>query len=572
MTAGGDAETDDGGLAVIDELGIGLVEQIVDAEGERQILIGAVGNAEPECAESARGTVVRARDAAVAPMIAVLTADEAPDGVCLDFFMAVFRREIRLERCDLRERRTVCAVLAARVGERGAKRPARREFARDLRLEPVEARIYISVGRARVHAHPDLRQAQDVVVDVRVIEREVCTRLLALVDPSEVELCVLLTARTMGGGVGVHAKPAIAVGEPGMIGLPVVRGTLRMSDADVERERLLLCRAFPANEAADGTVARTAGDEIAREHPHRIPEARVMIVRVDLVVAQTREETAARGEITVVLEEYAEILDVHVVAERSLEHPMCLGEEMRVMPHLDADGTGALWRETQIKGGARTVLHAFHICAHRHPSCGAQGVVVHDVVNRVVVELNRELLDHRREVCVLEFHTVAVAVELRAVHHAVCVFCPAAAAVVGDLEEGIGIGRQTDDARQAVAAVARVDAVPAAVLVVLRIIARLDEAQVAPFAARRDVDEIIEPVTACAEHGDISAHAGGFKTLCCALKDDIARNACTVADALRSLVHDDAAERLGEGKGSCGVHAVRAAACHPAAVHVHHHA
>ena len=54
---------------------LGLVEQIVDAEGERQILIGTVGNAEPECAESARGTVVRARDAAVAPMIAVLTAD-----------------------------------------------------------------------------------------------------------------------------------------------------------------------------------------------------------------------------------------------------------------------------------------------------------------------------------------------------------------------------------------------------------------------------------------------------------------------------------------------------------------
>ena len=179
---------------------------------------------------------------------------------------------------------------------------------------------------------------------------------------------------------------------------------------------------------------------------------------------------------------------------------------------------------------------------------------------------------HSKKPKVSEFHTVAVAVELRAVHHAVCVFCPAAAAVVGDLEESIGIGRQTDDAREAVAAVARVDAVPAAVLVVLRIIARLDEAQVALFAARRDVDEIIEPVTARTEHGDVSAHAGGFKTLCCALKDDIARNACTVADALRSLVHDDAAERLGEGIGGCGVHAVRAAARHPAAVHVHHHA
>lgn len=67
MTAGGDAETDDGSLAVIDELGIGLVKQIVDAEGERQILIGTVGNAEPKRAESACGTVVRARDAARSP-------------------------------------------------------------------------------------------------------------------------------------------------------------------------------------------------------------------------------------------------------------------------------------------------------------------------------------------------------------------------------------------------------------------------------------------------------------------------------------------------------------------------
>ena len=56
MTAGGDAETDDGSLAEIDELGIGLVEQIVDAEGEGQILIGTVGNAESKRAESARGT------------------------------------------------------------------------------------------------------------------------------------------------------------------------------------------------------------------------------------------------------------------------------------------------------------------------------------------------------------------------------------------------------------------------------------------------------------------------------------------------------------------------------------
>ena len=43
--------------------------------------------------------------------------DETPDGVCLHFPVAVLRREIRLERGDLRERRIVRAVVAARVGE-----------------------------------------------------------------------------------------------------------------------------------------------------------------------------------------------------------------------------------------------------------------------------------------------------------------------------------------------------------------------------------------------------------------------------------------------------------------------
>jgi len=118
VTSSRDAERGDGGLAVVDELGVGLVEEVVNAKRERQVLVRTVGEAEREDAKPARGAVVRARDAAVALMIAVLPADEAPDGVCLHFPVAVLRCEIRLERGDLWERCIVRAVIAARVGER----------------------------------------------------------------------------------------------------------------------------------------------------------------------------------------------------------------------------------------------------------------------------------------------------------------------------------------------------------------------------------------------------------------------------------------------------------------------
>jgi len=117
VSAGRDAERGDGGLAVVDELGVGLVEEVVHAEGERQVLVGTVGEAEREDAEAARGAVVRARDAAVAPMIAVLLADEPPDRICLRLLVAVLRRQIRLQWGDLREWGIVRAVVAARVGE-----------------------------------------------------------------------------------------------------------------------------------------------------------------------------------------------------------------------------------------------------------------------------------------------------------------------------------------------------------------------------------------------------------------------------------------------------------------------
>ena len=76
----------------------------------------------------------------------------------------------------------------------------------------------------------------------------------------------------------------------------------------------------------------------------------------------------------------------------------------------------------------------------------------------------------------------------------------------------------------------------------------------------------------CAEDGDVPAHAGTLEALRSALKDDIARDARTVADTLRPLIHDDAAERLGECVCRCGIHAVRTAARHHAAVHIHHNA
>ena len=117
MTAGGDAERRDCRLAVVDELSVGLVKEVVDAEGERQVLIGTVGKAEREDAKAARRAVVRARDAAVALVIAVLLADESPDRICLRLLVAVLRREIRLQWGDLRERGIVRAVVAACVGE-----------------------------------------------------------------------------------------------------------------------------------------------------------------------------------------------------------------------------------------------------------------------------------------------------------------------------------------------------------------------------------------------------------------------------------------------------------------------
>ena len=83
VAAGGDAEGGDCRLAVVDELGVGLVEEVVHTEGERQVLIGTVGEAKREDAKAARWAVVRARDAAVALVEAVLAADEPPDGVRL---------------------------------------------------------------------------------------------------------------------------------------------------------------------------------------------------------------------------------------------------------------------------------------------------------------------------------------------------------------------------------------------------------------------------------------------------------------------------------------------------------
>ena len=94
----------------------------------------------------------------------------------------------------------------------------------------------------------------------------------------------------------------------------------------------------------------------------------------------------------------------------------------------------------------------------------------------------------------LELHGVAVAVELAAVHHAVRVLRPAAAAVVGDLEEGVRVGGETDDPREAVAAVAGVDAASVAVCVVARIIARLDDACIALRTACRNIGQLIEAV------------------------------------------------------------------------------
>ena len=249
---------------------------------------------------------------------------------------------------------------------------------------------------------------------------------------------------------------------------------------------------------------------------------------------------------------------------------MRLGEIVCVAAQIDADGGRCLRGEAQVGDGAHTVLHALDVRAHH--SARTECVVVHDVVDGIVVEIQREFLHDGREMRTLELHSVAVAVELAAVHHAVRVLRPAAAAVVGDLKESVGVGGETEDAREAVAAVAGVDAPPVAVRIVARIAARLDDACVALRTARRDIGQLIKAVVRCAEDGDVAAYAGLFKAFRLAFKDDAARDIRPVADGLRPLVHNDAAERLGECVGRCGVHAVRTAARHHAAVHVHHHA
>ena len=55
VAAGGDAEGGDCRLAVIDKLGIGLVKEVVHAEGERQVLVGTVGEAKREDASRPSG-------------------------------------------------------------------------------------------------------------------------------------------------------------------------------------------------------------------------------------------------------------------------------------------------------------------------------------------------------------------------------------------------------------------------------------------------------------------------------------------------------------------------------------
>ena len=113
------------------------------------------------------------------------------------------------------------------------------------------------------------------------------------------------------------------------------------------------------------------------------------------------------------------------------------------------------------------------------------------------------------------------------------------------------------------------DALAAAVGVVVSVVARLDEAHIAPLVACCDIKKIVKAVAAAEREDRIALYARLLKALRFAFKENGAGDARAVAHALRPLAHDDAAERLGKSVGRRRIHAPWAAAEHVAAVHAH---
>ncbi|MNX95289.1 hypothetical protein D3C86_1275580 [compost metagenome] len=204
-----------------------------------------------------------------------------------------------------------------------------------------------------------------------------------------------------------------------------------------------------------------------------------------------------------------------------------------------------------------------------HPGAGrcAQGVVVHDVVGVVVVDLRFEFFHHVADVGFLKTQAEAFALELRAVHAAPGVTRLTVALAGSQLQQGVGIRGPAECDVAVPFVIARRDGVVVAIPIVVGMRGVADHSHVTQRSTGSGVDHFVETAVGAGQYAGVHPCAEFAEAFRLAVEEDGARRSTRAPEhGLRAFDHGQFVVGFRRDVRGWRVHPPRAGAEHHAAV------
>ena len=407
-------------------LDIVFVKHVVDPGQQLHGGRHAVAGIQRQRAKTGCGVQIAPHHIALVAAVAVLGGHQSPQGACGPRTLCIVQAQLQLRRWGLGQGAVIGGVVLPAGSQRGLRRPRGCEAVVPAQLHPGGARIHIAhvlVAACVVE--------QDVVLHVAHVGRGPGLRLLALPLRAKVQLGGFFRLEPLEGVALIQAAVA------GREQLPVIGKALHVAQPGIHRGALCQ-RLLPAHKATGHHVIAAAVRHIAAVAPH-----------LRLIQPQPAHPARAGAGLPGGLGKPAPVAELGIAHPwlQQIRHAGCtralvMRADVAVHPGHHLQRLQRLQRQRQ----AATIGNAAHIAGfatshHAAGRRGTQGVVVHQVVRAVVVQLRLNLAQPRRQVALFHAQTHAVAAEHAAIHGAGGVLGPAIASAHSQLGQGVGIGR-----------------------------------------------------------------------------------------------------------------------------------